>query len=508
MHQELAVLKGNTRKVKSPECDNPNSDTAIHAEVIGNVTDILERYRDPFEYIDHEAFHMPDADEILISTVSVESRFHGRLPTESSEHSSLDRVFRHQLLSQEYERELFLQMNYLRFKAEQLRATQAGAVPVNGTLHEIDEYLAQAKKIAKTIVRHNMRLAAIFARRIYNPGDRDEFISEAAIALMRAVEKYDVSRGFVFSTYGTHAINRRFVRFIQSREKKRRQLYQQPVSNTAEKAMFGSLCDQRGETPIENYTQRLQSVVYSLLITISGRERSILIHRFGLDGTGAKTQEETSKLVSVSKSRVQQVEVRALGKLQTLTEQLVGNTTPDRGDLPKPIQKSTWQRIFRVLEIEEYLPLTGFSNLAGQSRELFIHAHPLIEKELEKKLPNDADVGTAVEDVWLLIAIELSNIVNFRAFMSRLRKITTQYKRMLLKQGPNNETSVVATFEELAPELAERLHARFTHFETDQEYKERIGCTKGRADQHLLKAKKLFKDTFVAMRWGKQLPSV
>lgn len=56
--------------------------------------------------------------------------------------------------------------------------------------------------------------------------------------------------------------------------------------------------------------------IYDVLNTISPREREVLINRYGLDGAGPETLAEVGKRFSVSRSRIQQIEAKALRKLR------------------------------------------------------------------------------------------------------------------------------------------------------------------------------------------------
>jgi RNA polymerase primary sigma factor len=64
----------------------------------------------------------------------------------------------------------------------------------------------------------------------------------------------------------------------------------------------------------------LKRVIEALLDTLSPRERTILIHRFGLNGKEPKTLDEVGEIVGLSRERVRQIENRILKKLRKIAK--------------------------------------------------------------------------------------------------------------------------------------------------------------------------------------------
>ena len=127
------------------------------------------------------------------------------------------------LLTFEGEQFLFKRLNFLRFRANALQVTLPPRKPPRKTLKEIQRLLNEAEETRSQIVHANLRLVTSIARRIApTPDDFDEFVAEANTILVNAIDKFDFSRGYRFSTYATHAIQRHLYRYI-NRAGKRRQ---------------------------------------------------------------------------------------------------------------------------------------------------------------------------------------------------------------------------------------------------------------------------------------------
>ena len=111
------------------------------------------------------------------------------------------------LLSKEQEQHLFRKMNFLKYKASRLRDK---LVPSRARVQDIDRIealLDDAAEIKRLLINCNMRLVVSIAKRhAGQTGNVFELVSDGNVSLIRAVEKFDYSRGNKFSTYASWAI--------------------------------------------------------------------------------------------------------------------------------------------------------------------------------------------------------------------------------------------------------------------------------------------------------------
>src|SRR5262249_8064938 len=116
------------------------------------------------------------------------------------------------LLNKEQEQHLFRKMNFLKYKASQLRRRihKEGddielVDPTKVRIHDlnrIEELQKQANEVKDQLINANMRLVVSIAKR--HSGHAENFfelLSDGNMSLIRAVEKFDFGRGFKFSTY-------------------------------------------------------------------------------------------------------------------------------------------------------------------------------------------------------------------------------------------------------------------------------------------------------------------
>jgi RNA polymerase primary sigma factor len=131
--------------------------------------------------------------------------------------------------------------------------------------------------------------------------------------LIRAVERFDYSRGFKFSTYASWAIMKNFARTIPQ-ERSRRDRF---VTGLEE--MFEAAADHRtDEHEFESDYRCNYEAVQGLLGPLNDRERRILVSRYGLDGASELTLDQLGKELGITKERVRQIESRAKDKLRKL----------------------------------------------------------------------------------------------------------------------------------------------------------------------------------------------
>jgi len=222
------------------------------------------------------------------------------------------RAPRRKALSGEDEKRLFLRFNYARYRLGELSAKQQKRATKPRALKMV-EWHDRVQAVREELVDANMSLVLAMAKRTRIPNvDFPELVSEGNMALLRAIDKFDVSRGFKFSTYACRAILKGFNRMAT---KTGRYL-----------GRFGVSYDpqlEQSDYDVHKHDIEQANAVDDLLDVISSNradlcelEQTIIIERFGLGGGKAKTLAEVGKIVSLSNERVRQVQKLALQKIR------------------------------------------------------------------------------------------------------------------------------------------------------------------------------------------------
>jgi len=209
-------------------------------------------------------------------------------------------------------------MNYFRYEANRLRSQIDPDKPRKPLLNQISRLLKQSDEVRQRIVAANFRLVVSLARKFVDRRTSwDELISLGAGVLLYAVAKFDVERGFRFSTYATHALRRDYYRAaFQLRRDRRRAL---PVAPEVLSTAAETVSDCRLSDAYPSDVNRLLSYFDSEL---DQREASILRARFGLvEGSESQTLQEVSRTQGICKERVRQLQHRAIERLREVARQ-------------------------------------------------------------------------------------------------------------------------------------------------------------------------------------------
>lgn len=233
------------------------------------------------------------------------------------------------------------------------------------------------KKAREQMIKANLRLVVKIAHDYEGYGlPLLDLISEGNIGLMKAVERFDPSKGGKLSTYGAWWIKQSIKRALANQSKtirlpvhlvdkiaKMRRLSMKlqeeigreptdeelaaemgiPVHRVAQMRTaairpasldapigdddtntFGEIVeDEAAFTPYENLEDKtVTKMLREMVKTLDPREETILRYRFGLDGGSEKTLEEVGKKFGVTRERVRQIQNIALRKLRKMIEKL------------------------------------------------------------------------------------------------------------------------------------------------------------------------------------------
>lgn len=171
------------------------------------------------------------------------------------------------------------------------------------------------------IIEHNLRLVSHIIRKYYSSyGAQDELLSIGSIGLIKAVDTFKSEKGTRFATYGAKCVQNEILMYFRSRKKSSSEI---SINETIDIDKDGnpltyldiiSVDDTMTEDiELKMYVEKIRELVDSVL---SGREKEIIILRYGLKGYAPKTQREVAKYLGISRSYVSRIEKKALSELK------------------------------------------------------------------------------------------------------------------------------------------------------------------------------------------------
>jgi RNA polymerase primary sigma factor len=236
----------------------------------------------------------------------------------------------------------------------------------------IDHDIADGLDAKKSLIQANLRLVVSIAKRYVGRGMLFlDLIQEGNLGLMRAVDKFDYTKGFKFSTYATWWIRQAITRAIADQARTiripvhmvetinkvlrvQRQMLQElereptideladrvdltparvreihrisqdplsldsPVGEEDDSNLSDFIQDMQADSPADAAARKmLYEAVEEALQDLSEREQQVVRLRFGLDNGGQpRTLEEVGKAFGVTRERIRQIESKTLAKLR------------------------------------------------------------------------------------------------------------------------------------------------------------------------------------------------
>jgi RNA polymerase primary sigma factor len=224
-----------------------------------------------------------------------------------------------QLMKPAEERIMFLRFNFCKMKLQKLQKSieKEGLTKESALLFL--EWHRKFEHFREYLVRTNLALVLAMAKRT-RLGDIDfaEVVSEGNMALLRAVDKFNVDRGFKFSTYACRAIIKAFSR-TSMKASKYKTRFPVEFEPDYEKSDWS---DRRRDAVEEDCVDELKQIVDRNLAELSDVEQTVIRRRFNWQQQEESplTLEEVGQIIGVTKERVRQIQNKALTKIRHVME--------------------------------------------------------------------------------------------------------------------------------------------------------------------------------------------
>ncbi|MBP1553921.1 MAG: sigma-70 family RNA polymerase sigma factor [Oscillospiraceae bacterium] len=186
---------------------------------------------------------------------------------------------------------------------------------------EFDKYFNGDMAARDKLIRHNLRLVAHVAKKYYQgPIEQDDLMSIGTIGLVKAVQSFSMEKNIRFSTYASKCIQNEILMALRKNNGSDNIVYLEESIDNEDKNGKLTLKDSlQDDFEIEEFCES-QEIKNELLKTVAekldGRERQIIIMRYGLFGNPAQTQQQVCETLGISRSYVSRLEKKAINILK------------------------------------------------------------------------------------------------------------------------------------------------------------------------------------------------
>lgn len=271
----------------------------------------------PIDFMDSDEFRREDAESLICGPAPDYDESASAVRVPSGLPAYLAELYKVPLLNKPQEQHYFRKMNFLKYRAAELQASLSHRRASSKVVKRLESLLDEANAIKNLLTRSNLRLVVSIAKRHLKPGvNFFELVSDGNMSLIRAIEKFDYSRGNKFSTYASWAIMKNYARSVPAEHTRLDRF------RTGYEEIFYDSQDGRGNAFADELVNKAQrAAIIEILEELNGRERKVISYRFGLNkGSEPETLEEVGNRLGVTKERVRQIEVRTLEKLRRIAK--------------------------------------------------------------------------------------------------------------------------------------------------------------------------------------------
>ena len=206
-----------------------------------------------------------------------------------------------------------------------LHVCGSGSFPKPLSEKQEKEYLERAangdNEARNKLVEHNLRLVAHIIKKYYGvQTEQDDLVSIGTIGLIKAINTFKPDKNIRLSSYASRCIENEILMHFRSVKKSAQDVSLNETIDTDKDGNPLTLMDIMAvdDTILDDLDRKLNSRKLGQFIReeLSGREKTVILLRYGLGGTEPLTQKEIAKQLGISRSYVSRIETKALKKLK------------------------------------------------------------------------------------------------------------------------------------------------------------------------------------------------
>lgn len=175
------------------------------------------------------------------------------------------------------------------------------------------------------LIEHNLRLVVFLAKKYENTGvDLEDLVSIGTIGLIKGVSTYKLDKNIKLATYASRCIDNEILMFLRKNKRRKGEVsFEDNLSYDAEgnelhlEDILGTDADivTKG---LEDKTER--KILYEEINKLDGRDKEIMVLRYGLGGNEEMTQKDVALRLGISQSYISRIEKKVIRRLKNITK--------------------------------------------------------------------------------------------------------------------------------------------------------------------------------------------
>ena len=175
------------------------------------------------------------------------------------------------------------------------------------------------------LIEHNLRLVVFLAKKYENTGvDLEDLVSIGTIGLIKGLGTYKLDKNIKLATYASRCIDNEILMFLRKNKKRRGEVsFEDSLSFDAEgnelrlEDILGT-DDDIVTKGLEKETEK--KLLYQEIEKLSGRDKQIMILRYGLYNQPEMTQKDVANLLNISQSYISRIEKKIIRRLKNIVK--------------------------------------------------------------------------------------------------------------------------------------------------------------------------------------------
>lgn len=187
------------------------------------------------------------------------------------------------------------------------------------------EFHNGSEEARNILIEHNLRLVVFLAKKYENTGyDLEDLVSIGSIGLIKGISTYKIDKNIKLATYASRCIANEILMFLRKNKRKRQEVSLEDTLNYDSEGNELRLEDILG-TEEDIVVKEYQSIEQQELLKkeinkLTGRDKEIMILRYGLNNGKEYTQKEVADKLNISQSYISRIEKKVIKRLQTILQ--------------------------------------------------------------------------------------------------------------------------------------------------------------------------------------------